>query len=227
MALLSMLGIEPDDAGYELHFSAESAAGASALLGEHGVHLDREHPRLIGIQAGCHYSMWPSWLFWNQRYKYHKTWPRERWVELAQALHDQLDARIVITGAGAERRIASQVAAGIRARPGLEPINAVGRTRVGELAALLSHLDLFISIDTGSMHMSSALGVPTVALFGPTDPRRHGPYSPRAPTRLVTSGIACSPCKKGVRKSCPANLCMTRIPVDQVVRAARELLPGA
>lgn len=216
LALVSMLGVAPDGQPCESWCSDQDSAHAESLLREAGARPDE--PR-IGLQMGCHYSMWPEWIFWNQRYKYHKTWPVDRFAELARRLAGGLGARVVLTGSGQERILAARVAQA--ASP--PAVNLVGRTTVGQLTAVVAATDLFISVDTGSMHMAASLGVPLVALFGPTDPAHHGPYGAGDRAVVLRSGIPCSPCSKPVRKRCPANECMLRLPVDQVERAALDL----
>jgi ADP-heptose:LPS heptosyltransferase len=88
----------------------------------------------------------------------------------------------------------------------------------------VARTDVFVSIDTGTMHLAAALGVPTVALFGPTDSAHHGPYGQRGTARVVRSGIACSPCKKPARKACTLNRCLAELEPKQVLAAVEELL---
>ena len=158
------------------------------------------------------------------RHKFHKTWPEQRWTELGRLVCSQLHARVVLMGAGYEQRIAERIARGIAAPHALEPIVAAGATSVGMLAALLDRMDLVFSVDTGTMHMAAALGVPTVALFGPTDQRHHGPYRRPESAVVLTSGMDCSPCFKPRRKQCKENVCMTEIHAEQVFEAGVALL---
>jgi ADP-heptose:LPS heptosyltransferase len=168
----------------------------------------------------------PAWLLRRigLRHKFHKAWPYPRWSTVGELVAEQLGARVVLTGAAGERRICEGIAREIRAPAGLEPIVAAGETSVGMLAALIERTRLFLSIDTGTMHIATALGVPTVALFGPTDPSHHGPFGAGESTFVLTSGAPCSPCKKPVRKACRVNVCMTELTPERVVAAGRALL---
>jgi ADP-heptose:LPS heptosyltransferase len=228
LRLLTMLGLPPEPRPYALHVGEQDRARVDRWLAERG-HGGEGAPPLVGLQAGCHYSRVPAWLLRRigLRHKFHKAWPYPRWSAVGQLLADGLGARVVLTGAAGERRIAEGIAAGIRVPAGLAPLVAAGETTVGMLAALIERTELFLSIDTGTMHMASALGVPTVALFGPTDPGHHGPFGAPATTRLLRSGAPCSPCKKPVRKACRANVCMTDLTPEQVVAAGRALLDGS
>ena len=230
MKLLSMLGLAPDDRSYDLFYSAADAGAAARFLSAQGVPApsganSAGRPRLIGFQPGCHYSRWPgARMLLGLRHKFHKTWTEQRWTELGQLVCSQLHARVVLMGAGYEQRIAERIAHGINAPRGLEPIVAAGATSVGMLAALLDRMDLVFSVDTGTMHMAAALGVPTVALFGPTDRRHHGPYRRPESTVVLTSGVDCSPCFKSRRKRCKENVCMTEIRAEQALEAGVALL---
>ncbi len=225
LRLLTMLGLSAEPRPYRLHVAPEDRARIDRWLARYGLG-EAGTPALVGIQAGCHYSRVPPWLLRRigLRHKFHKAWPYPRWSAVGQLLCDELGARVVLTGAAGERRIANAIAAKIRAPRGLEPIVAAGETSVGMLAALLQRTALFLSIDTGTMHIATALRVPTVALFGPTDPGHHGPYGAAGQTVVLRSGAPCSPCKKPVRKACRANVCMTDITPEQVVAAGRALL---
>ena len=105
------------------------------------------------------------------------------------------------------------------------------RQLAGELdlpstAAVLGQLDLFVTGDTGPMHMAAAMGVPVVALFGPSDPNRYGPRA--SAERIMRVQLPCSPC--GQVRLPPARCrghvpdCMDGISVDAVVAAALDLL---
>ncbi|MBV9848722.1 MAG: glycosyltransferase family 9 protein [Armatimonadetes bacterium] len=106
----------------------------------------------------------------------YKRWPAEHWVELGRALAER---RCGLVFVGDESDAA--LAAGIKAQlpPATNVVDVAGRTTLRELAAVLAECDLVISGDTGPMHLAVAVGTPVVALFGATDPRRHGPYGRR------------------------------------------------
>jgi lipopolysaccharide heptosyltransferase I len=97
------------------------------------------------------------------------------------------------------------------------------RTSVPELLPYIRRARLFVSGDTGPLHLASALGVPAVAIFGPTDPARNGPFDEGDVT--VWKKVDCSPCYK---TRCPGfgNVCLTSIDVEDVLAAVRERLQG-
>jgi len=230
MKLLSMLGFAPDERSYELFYSTDDAGRAARFLSAQQLPPPSDAdpaapPRLVGFQPGCHYSRWPgARMLEGLRHKFSKTWPEEHWAELGRLVCSRLHARVVLMGAGYERRIAERIAREIHAPRGLEPIVAAGATSVGMLAALLDRMDLIFSVDTGTMHMATALGVPTVALFGPTDWMHHGPYRRPESTVILTSDVDCSPCFKPRRKLCKGNVCMTEIQAEQAFEEGAALL---
>lgn len=111
-------------------------------------------------------------------------WPLDRWAAVASALtaagHD-----VVVTGGTAERELAERVAAAA----GL-PADRVlaGRTDLLDLAALVAHARLLVSVDTGVAHLATAFGTPSVVLFGPTPPALWGPPADRPQHRVLWAG---------------------------------------
>lgn len=139
-----------------------------------------------------------------------KCWSGERLAVLCGMLYRNFGARIVFTGAAAERgRVADMLG-----RLPAPALNLAGRTGLRELACLFAGADLVLSVDSGPLHLACAAGAPAVALFGPTAPWRTGPFGPR--TAVVRKELACSPCY--ARKSCPRghHRCMRDITVEDV-----------
>ena len=92
-----------------------------------------------------------------------------------------------------------------------------------EAAAVLARAALYVGNDSGMTHLAALLGVPTVALFGATDPRV---WSPRGRRVEIVAGTApCSPCAEGKRRRCPDNICLKSIPVEEVLARAKAMLP--
>jgi heptosyltransferase-2 len=117
-----------------------------------------------------------------------KEWPPERYAELIDLLHDRYDAECVLIGSNAERSQCERVATSARAGA----IVAAGALGLGEQIALLSLADGFVGNDSGPMHLAAALGIPTVGIFGSTNPERTGPIGPRA--GFILHPPACNPC---------------------------------
>ncbi|MBM4154934.1 MAG: glycosyltransferase family 9 protein [Lentisphaerae bacterium] len=148
-----------------------------------------------------------------------KNWPVEGFVEVAEDLLHR-GATVVLVGAAAEKPACDAIAEKLGPRPNLR--NLAGRTTLLELGGLLQLSHLAITVDSGPMHMAAALGVPVLALFGPTDPVRTGPYGPKARV-LTTQRMPCQPC---LAATCDRHdlACMRRIFPSQVLAAALEML---
>ena len=95
-----------------------------------------------------------------------------------------------------------------------------GKTSLETLIGVLAESSIMITNDSGPMHIAAALGIPTVAVFGSTDERVTGPYGSRA--RIVKHPVECRPC---LLRECPIDhRCMTGVTVEEVCKAAKELL---
>ena len=100
------------------------------------------------------------------------------------------------------------------------PIDLSGKTSLEELTGVLRTFSVFVTNDSGPMHIAAALGTPTVAVFGPTDERETGPIGQAS--RIIRKEVHCSPC---LFKECPTDhRCMHEVGVDDVVQRATELL---
>ena len=143
-----------------------------------------------------------------------KCWPADRFAELANRLQAQREADVILFGTPAEAAVSSAIAAGMRH----QPIDLTGKTSIADLPALLSCCRLFIGNDSGAMHVAAAVGLPVVAVFGPTDPFGTAPVTPRC--SIVQEKPYCSPC---FLRRCPTDhRCMTRVTPDAVASAAEK-----
>ena len=148
-----------------------------------------------------------------------KCWPPARFAEVANRLAAQFDADAILFGTAAEKEVSAAISAGLR-RP---PIDLTGKTAIADLPALLSCCHLFIGNDSGAMHVAAAVGLPVVAIFGPTDSNGTAPVTPRC--TIVQEKPHCSPC---FLRHCPIDhRCMKRITSDMVAAAAQSWLVPA
>jgi len=130
--------------------------------------------------ALCPRSRWPT-----------KNWPLEHFVALGRLLLERTGGALHVFGSAADAADGGRIVAGIGDVGPVE--NHCGRTGLLELAAWLGGMDLAITVDSGPMHLAAALGVPVLALFGPTDPVRTGPYG-AAHRVLRFDRLPCIPC---------------------------------
>jgi heptosyltransferase-2 len=157
-----------------LHVNGRKAAAAHSLLFSLGI---KEDDFLLGLAPGATYG--PA-----------KRWPPERFAAVADMAAEKWGAKVVVLGSGNEQAIGETVVLAMRA----PALNLCGKTSLGEAAAVIGQCRAFVTNDSGLMHLAAALDVPTVAVFGSTDPIATGPRSEKA--RVVRHLMACSPCLK-------------------------------
>jgi lipopolysaccharide heptosyltransferase II/tetraacyldisaccharide 4'-kinase len=145
-----------------------------------------------------------------------KRWPAERFAAVGDLLHQELQAGLVLLGGPTDQEAATQVQQSGRG----QFLNLAGKTTLRQALAVLSHLKLLITNDSGLMHAAGALGVPLVAIFGSTDPTATRPFTQRATP--IHHHLPCSPCLK---RTCDEDYaCLNDITVDEVTAAARSWL---
>lgn len=145
-----------------------------------------------------------------------KCWPVEHFAALADRLIGEHHCRVVLVGSFSDRPVVETMKAQMR----YTPADFAGRIGLKTLAALLNVVDLFVSADTGPMHIAASVKTPVVALFGPTDPALYGPYA-------VEHVVLRKPCRcapKWRRAKCGATSCMRALSVSEVEQAAIRLL---
>src|SRR5688572_21142974 len=188
---------KPDGA---LSVSEARQVEARALLRSHGVSGERK------VIALCPGSI-------NSRAK---RWPAERFAALGDRLIADLDADVLLIGSPAEHEVSVEVAARMRR----QPIIATGSTDLSGAVAMLTLVDLLITNDTGPAHIASALGRPTLVIFGPTNPLTTRPLSSAG--EIIRHPPVCAPC---MLRDCPIDhRCMTAISPDEVFDRAAAIL---
>lgn len=165
-----------------------------------------------GLPAGPWIGVSPGAAFGSA-----KRWLPERFAVAASSLAEAMDAQIAVFGSAVESGLADAVAA----RAGSRAHSLAGDTSLAEYLELAATCRLYLTNDSGSMHAATALGAPTVALFGATDPEATGPAAPWS--RIVREPVPCSPC---LLRECPlqGHPCMTSIDADSVVQQGLALL---
>lgn len=157
-----------------------------------------------------------------------KQWPPARWREVAARLQRDFNATILITGSAADAPLARELGQGLEA----PAIDLTGKLSLRETLALLERLDLFLSPDTGPMHMACAVDTPSVSVFGPSDPVRYfSGGSGGSGTRhvVVRAELWCAPCnliRKPPRECARAEApeCLELVSVEAVYREAARTL---
>ena len=201
LGLAKLLGCQACDPSLEFPLSRQDHAEAAALLRM----LPRANRPWIGLHAGARPPA--------------RRWPAEYFASLADHFARRFDAQVVLTGNSDEEAIAHS----ITERMATKPINLVGRTSLGGLAALIGELDLFVSNDTGPAHIACALDTPSITIFGPADYRRWAPLDQKRHL-VVRRPVECSPCSYW---DCPIDhRCLRWISPEMVIAAAENLLAG-
>jgi len=146
-----------------------------------------------------------------------KRWLPERFAEAASRVAAAHNAGIALFGSASERSVCDQIAVLL---PDRDVVNYAGRTTLAEFIDLAAACEVFLTNDSGVMHIASALGVPTVAIFGATDHEATGPTGALA--RIVREPVECSPC---LLRECPIDhRCMTRVGAARVAEEALKLI---
>ena len=169
---------------------------AGELLRKEGV-LDDTTP-LIGINPGAYFG--PA-----------KRWLTDRYGLLADKLASRQNASILVFGSLNELPVAEEMASFMKSRP----VILTGKTDLETYIALISLSRVFVTNDSGPMHLAAALNVPQVAIFGSTNDSATGPFSSRA--TVIHKHVECSPC---LLRECPIDMgCFTSIQAEEVLEA--------
>ncbi|MBL7091797.1 MAG: glycosyltransferase family 9 protein [Candidatus Omnitrophica bacterium] len=146
-----------------------------------------------------------------------KRWEKEGYRQLAGRLTKEYNAKIIMVGDRQDALLAQEIISRIEPAP----LNAAGKTSIGELAFLLTKCRLLVSCDSAPMHLGWAVNTPVVAIFGPTS---HKKYAPAGPDDIVLRrDLTCSPCEQSL---CPKGTrqCMKLIGAEEVFQACKKIL---
>ncbi|WP_339134011.1 MAG: lipopolysaccharide heptosyltransferase II [Candidatus Electrothrix sp. GW3-4] len=199
--MIEGLGLRRSENSLELFLDPPARQEADALLRE--AQQGAEGP-IIGLNPGAAYG--PA-----------KCWPPTKYAELAGRLSQATGALIVIFGTAADQEAATEISAAA----GERVLDLTGRTTLAQALACIARCSVFVTNDSGLMHVAAALNTPLVAVFGSTDHIATGPYSEKA--TIVRQPVDCSPC---MQTHCPKGhfQCMEAITVEEVEQAAQLML---
>jgi len=202
MRLVTTLGLPDRGRIFNFHIPEESDREAEAILKRYHVELDEP---LVGIHFGAAFGS-------------AKAWPVERYATLSDQLAKKYQARVLVFGGRDVEPLLDRFQRNLQS----EPIQLIGQTTVKTLAALIRRCRLFVSHDTGPLHMAYALGTPTITIFGPTLPEVSQPQGENHFT--VFKNVDCSPCWK---RHCPIDhRCMERVSVEEILEIAENVSLG-
>jgi len=148
-----------------------------------------------------------------------KRWIPDRFADAACTTASEAGADVALFGSAGEKAMCEEVAR-LLAERGVKAKNCAGETTLAEFIELAAACRLFLTNDSGAMHVAAALGVPTVAVFGPTDHVATAPLGDHC--RIVREPVECSPCKL---RECPIDhRCMLGVSAERVAAVGLELL---
>lgn len=182
-----------------------SASAAAEQGREEFVHRSLRAP-VIGVSPGAAYGGAKRWL-------------PERFADAAVQIAHETRASVAVFGSVEERGICELVREHV-ANAGVPCLNLAGSTTLAQFIELAAACEVFLTNDSGAMHVAAALDVPTVAIFGATDEQATGPSGLRS--RIVREPVECSPC---LLRECPIDhRCMSRVSAERVAETAIGLL---
>jgi heptosyltransferase II len=199
LEMVKALGCVPVDR--EMHLEAKiNPLDAQDILRKF---IPETKKTVIGIAPGATYG--PA-----------KRWFPDRFAAVADKLNEHFSSQGILLGGKADWEVAQEV----QKLALTKLINLAGKTTLREAIYLISQCRLFISNDSGLMHIAGALNIPTIALFGSTNPVTTAPAGNKS--TIVRREVSCSPCLK---ETCPTDFrCMRLISVEDVFKAAQKLL---
>lgn len=198
--LLHAAGIPAEDQRLELFLSESERLDTAQRFDTAGVN---DGQLKVGVFPGAGWKL--------------REWMPDRFAAIGDKLVEHFNANVLIFGGEKETELVQTVAALMNARA----IPFAGNLQIRQLAACLEKCDLFLTNDTGPMHIAAAVGTPTVSLFGPGNHIRFQPVGELHQT--IRHAVPCSPCKQFTDK-CKDNICMKGIGVDEVWESVSRTL---
>lgn len=199
--LLCPLGIPSSGTEPILYLTQDEKDSALTLLKEHG---GNSSSLFIGVNPLAAYG--PA-----------KCWPQERYRSLIARLSKNPGCKVLVFGDKSGMPILNEICKGLSSNV----VNLGGKTTLRQLISLISLCDLFLTNDSGPMHIAAALKTPLIALFGSTNDKKTGPYNHGT---VVRKEVSCAPC---YLRKCPIDFrCMNNIEVDDVYQLSQDYLAG-
>lgn len=198
LQILNDLGIPTlQGLGMEMHVDDASRESAQTKMAEAGVRVEGVY---IGLNPGASVTL--------------KQWTAEGWAQLSDLLVEQGYTPVLFGGPG-DVPLTDKISELCRTRPS----TMSGKLTLLELAAAVTRCQVFVSVDSGPLHIAAAQGVPIVGLYGPTDPIEFGPY--RVPNVVLGSSGECDSCRQRLDSG---HTCIANIKPPAVFEAVRKLL---
>jgi len=200
LGLIKGAGLAIKDRHADFFFNEQDRLACDVFLRQSAIHA---RDVVIGLNPGGNWSL--------------KRWKKESFALLADRLVKEYGVRIVFTGSAQDQEVVSQIQSLMKSNA----VSACGILSLKQFAVLCTRMSVFISADSGPLHIANAVGAKQIiALFGPTDPQLTGPV-PVDRVAVIQKKIGCAiPCYK---LDCSDNRCMKAISVDDVLAAVRSV----
>jgi heptosyltransferase-2 len=202
LKLVDMLGASQEDKTINFTITDSEAQRVKQLLKNTGI---KESDILIGIHPGGAHL---------------RRWPLDNYRMFLRSLCIDQRLKFVVTGNKGELKLATQLAQGLSSRV----LNLAGKFNLGELAAVIQRCNLYVTNDTGSMHLAAVLRAPLLVVFGGAALKHFDPCILNPQSRVLYKKTVCSPCN---RKICYSKKCLKLIIPEEVIQAAKEILSKA
>ena len=184
-----------------LEVAGESKEYATHYLKSNNI--SKQHV-VLGIHPGAKYN-------WHQ-----KRWPLNNFIEVAERFLSEFKAKVIFFGGPDEEGLFLEMA---HSNPNFILAN---KMKINHIHALIGCCSVFLSNDSGLMHVAASQGIPTIAVFGPTNPRKNAPW--KVTHKIITSNRKCSPCYDYKKIECQENVCMESILTDQIFHALKNIV---
>ncbi len=209
--LLSQIGVNIFQKRLELYLGQDDIAWADNFLKPYS---QSNAELLIGIAPFGGSS-------WGQDAA-KKELPQDKYAEVLNKIIKPNKGRIILFGTEVDKEKTANLLSSISAE---RVINAVGKTTLGRLAALIKKCNLFIGNDSGPAHIACALGIKTIAIFGPVDESVYGPVGNNDGFKVICADISCRPCYKNFKKpECGKMDCLVNIKEGDILNAIERML---
>lgn len=209
--ILRALGTDVDEGKKELELwiSPGERETGREILHRYGI---REKELLVGFHPGSHHDL------------AYKRWPQENFAQLGDMLIEKYDARVLLFGSLDELEVSQRLESVMSNRP----ILLTGKLSLRETLAVVAECGLFVSNDSGLMHVAAALRVPMVGIFGPTIPSKNAPYGDEDKCVAMSKNLPCSPCYRMYERfNCDTLECLKSISAGEVLNLIDQKFLGA
>jgi heptosyltransferase II len=201
--ILTAIGVNDYDSEYGIFLNDKIKTKVEEILNRNGIYKD---DIIIGIHPG------------SSEYLKNKRWPADRFLEVINYLSKKCNAKILLFGGNNETRLAEFILSQTEG----SVLNFTGQTDIITTAGLIKRCRLFISNDSGLMHIAAGVGTKVIAIFGPTNPVKNAPKG--RDNIVVRKELPCSPCSKYINNECKDMECLKRVTVDDVIKEIERSL---